>query len=75
MTFLKAHYDGEHIVLDEDAALKPGQKMIVIFKDETVSEMRQSLLDALKTEHPLLTEAQRNEIADYAEFLAAQNQL
>lgn len=75
MTFLKTHYDGEHIVLDEGADLKPGQKCFFLFEDGTVSGKRQSLLDTLKAEHPTLTEAQRNEIADYAEFLAAQNQI
>ena len=30
MTFLKAHYDGNYLVLDEAADLKPGQKVIVL---------------------------------------------
>ena len=75
MTFLKAHYDGERIVLDEAADLKPGQKGFFLFEDGTVSEKRQGLLETLKTEHPALTEAQRNEVADYVEFLEMRNQL
>ena len=75
MTFLKAHYDGEHIILDEEFQFKPGQKLVVLFNDGTVSEKRVSLLETLKTEHPTLTEAQQNEIADYVEILEIQNQL
>ena len=75
MLFLKAHYDGEHIVLDEDADLRPGQKVVVVYDDGAVSEKRNSLLNALKAEHPTLTEEQRNEVADYAEFLSLQNEL
>ncbi len=75
MTFLKAHYDGERIVLDEATDLKSGQKVVVLFEDGTVSEKRVSLLETLKTEHPTLTEAQQNEIADYVEILEIQNQL
>jgi hypothetical protein len=75
MLFLKAHYDGEHIVLDEDADLSPGQKVVVVYDDGTVSERRKSLLDALKAEHPTLTEEQRNDVADFAEFLSLQNDL
>lgn len=75
MLFLKAHYDGENIVLDEDADLSPGQKVVVVYDDGTVSERRKSLLDALKAEHPTLTEEQRNDVADFAEFLSLQNDL
>ena len=75
MTFLKAHYDCVHIILDEGADPKPGQKGFFLFKDGTVSEKRKSLLDVLKAEHPGLTEEQQNEIADYVEFLEMQNQL
>ena len=75
MTFLKAHYDGVHIILDEGADPKSGQKGFFLFKDGTVSEKRKSLLDTMKAEHPTLTEAQQNEIADYVEYLEMQNQL
>ena len=75
MTFLKAHYDSNQLVLDEGAALKPEQKGFFLFDDGVVPEKRQSLLDVLKAEHPTLTEAQQNEIADYVEFLEMQNQL
>ena len=75
MLFLKAHYDVEHIVLYEDADLSPGQKVVVVYDDGTVSERRKSLLDALKAEHPTLTEEQRNDVADFAEFLSLQNDL
>ncbi len=71
--FPKAHYDGEHIVLDEATDLKQGQKVVVLFEDGTVSEKRKSLLETLKTEHPGLTEDQRNEVADYDEFFSAKN--
>lgn len=75
MLLVKAHYDGEHIVLDEDVALKHDQKVVIVYDDGAVSKKRKSLLDALKAEHPTLTEEQRNEIADYAEFLSLQNGL
>ena len=75
MTFIKAQYDGERIALDEATDLKLGQKVVVLFKDGTVSEKRKSLLETLKTEYPGLTEDQRNEVAHYAEFLEMLNQL
>ena len=59
MTFLKAHYDSNQLVLDEGAALKPEQKGFFLFDDGAVPEKRQSLLDVLKAEHPTLTEAQQ----------------